>query len=788
MEANLESLRACTHCGNPIPRVSTSQFCCLGCDTVYHWIQDHELQKYYDLKGSSRPIRKPHVTSDTLDTYRYLDDPEFLKLYSWQTSEGRWMEFYVEGVHCTACVWLTEKITEIIDDVNYIRLNLGNSIATVRINKSGAFSSVALALQNMGYRPHPVKQGESAELQNQENRRFLVRIGVAGACAGNIMLLAVSLYSGVSGTLAELFHWMTFGLFLPVLFFCAIPFYKSTWYALKSKQISIDIPVVFGILLGAFVSTVNLFLGDDRVYFDSLSALVFLLLSTRYVLKRTQQFALDSSHLLQFLTPAGVHRWNALLQRYEEVSLNQVSVGDRIQVLPSESVPVDGIVLKGSSSLNCALLSGESEPQKVAPQEMIFAGTVNLGSPLEVQVTQSGSKTRIGRILESTETLLTKKAPITQFADRVSRYFVVAVMILSGIVFFWSIPGDWHEGLNRALAIVIVTCPCTFALITPLALSITLGKLARAGILVKGPDVLERLSQVKSVFLDKTGTLTFGTPQVTLWNVPKDLSSQIFAIESCSTHPVAKAIVNYLLPQITKPIPPVQEINETLGIGIRGLVEGDWIELKRADTSTEGTEISIYKNSIWVGRAVLMDQIRPDAKKAVELLKSLNLTPWILSGDHRTAVTQVAQLVGIDFKNCHFETSPEEKSRIIQDHSPTLMVGDGANDAMALARAFVSISVHGGVEISLRAADIYIRIPGVQPIFELILISRETLRVVRRNLAFSIFYNLIAGGFALMGKVNPLFAAILMPVSAFTVFLSSSIGTSALRKALKRLE
>ena len=782
----------CVHCGNPVPERSPSAFCCSGCETVYLWIQGHQLEKYYDLKNKVSSIRKPSPIADSPETFGYLDDPEFLELYSWRTPEGRWMEFYVEGVHCAACVWLTEKVSEIVDHVGFIRLNLGSSIATVRISDQGSFAAVAYELQKMGYRPHPVKQDEETDFQKRENRFFLIRLGVAGASAGNIMLMSVSLYGGMVGVMADRFRWTTFVLFLPVLLFSAVPFYKSAWSAIKAKEISIDIPVVFGILLGSLVSIVNLFVGDERVYFDSLSALVFLLLSTRYILKRTQQVALDSSRLLHFLAPSSVRKWNPDRNEYEQARIDQLSPGDRVQILPGECVPVDGLVLQGSSSLDCALLSGESQPEKAVSGDLVFAGTTNLDAPLEVKVTQSGSMTRVGRILSSMERLLTEKASITVFADRVSRYFVAAVAILAGLTFLWGFHGNWHEGLNRALAIAIVTCPCTFALITPLAFSMTLGKLARAGVLVKGPEVLEKLTRVTSVFLDKTGTLTFGAPQVVSWNVPEELSSPILALESYSTHPVAKALVKYLRPRVTGAspyaLPQITDVKETMGLGIRARIAGDWIELKRADeATTQGTEISILKNDIRVGTAVLADQLRPESKRAVGLLRSLGLKAWILSGDHKAPVTEAARSVGIESENSFFESSPEKKSEIIREHSNSLMVGDGANDAMALAQADVGVAVHSGVEISLRAADVYLRSPGVQPVYELVLIARETLHVVRRNFGFSIVYNLIAGGFALAGRIDPLFAAILMPLSALTVFLSSVSGTSKMRRAFREL-
>lgn len=795
-QTRVESRRSlqlsCIHCGNPIPPRLQGEFCCAGCERVYAWIQSHQLQKYYEIKHKTPNFRNSQPSADPSETYLFLDESETLDTYAQVTSHGRSMNFYLDGVHCAACVWLTEKVPDLVPDVRSVRLNLGSSIATVEITSSGKFSEVARAFEEMGYRSHPVHLGEQEALQKRENRLFLIRIAVAAACAGNIMLLAVSLYGGVTGEMAERFKWLSLGLYLPVFIFSASPFYRSAWGAIRSREISIDIPVVFGILLGSSVSFYNLVTGYDRVYFDSLSTLIFLLLSTRFVLKRTQQLAADSSRALHFLTPSRVKRWSDQSQTFETIRVDELKPGDRIRVLPSEAIPADGLILAGNSSLDCSLLTGESAPQTIGPQEQVFAGTTNLDSPLDIQITQAGTQTRVGRILISLETLMSRKAQITVFAHRVARYFVTAVTLLFVASFFKTTlfagsQGNWTEALNRALAISIVTCPCTFALITPLAFSLSLGRLARAGILVKSPETLEKLTQVRHVFFDKTGTLTFGSPQVIHWDVPEDLSPAILAIESQSIHPIAKGIVNYLKSRTPSPVLAPTDVIETRGLGIRGKIGADQVEIRKAERATQGTEVEVLKNNSLVGRILLNDQTRPEAQLMVSRLKSLGLTPAILSGDQKVAVDQIAKATGINPESCVSQASPEHKAEWIKSHPSALMIGDGANDALALAQADVGIAVRGGVEMSLKAADIYLRTPGILPVFEILMIAKETLKLVKRNLVLSLIYNIIAGYFAWTGKIDPLLAAVLMPVSALIVLLSTLIGTPQLRTSLKEL-
>lgn len=704
------------------------------------------------------------------------------------------MQFYLDGVHCAACVWLTEKVSDFVDGVDSVRLDLANSVATVRLTPEGSFGGVAQEFARLGYRPHPVKQDTLITLKKRDERIMLVQLAIAGACTGNIMLLAISLYSGLTGPLAEQFKWVSFALFLPVFFFSSIPFYRGAWGAIRTQQISIDIPIVLGILLGTAMSLTNLISGSDHVYFDSLAALVFLLLSSRYVLRRAQQNALNASNLIHFLTPS-IARKKTEEGSLEEISLNLLRTGDTVEVRAGECIPVDGIVQQGQSMLNCALLTGESQLQKIEPGQTVFAGTVNQQAPILVTVSESGSQTRLGRILHSMEENLNRRAPIVAFADRVSKSFVAAVLVLVGLVFFGGLYflGDWHETMNRALALAIVTCPCAFALATPLAMSSSIARCARTGILVKGGDVLEKLSQISSIYLDKTGTLTTGRFEVLKWVGDDSLRALTYALESRSNHPVAQAIVRYLeKPEI---LPEVENFVETLGTGVTGTIQGHHYRIGRLKSSIATcfssaspsaspveTQIGIYRDEVLVGEIVLGDRIRTDSQEALQALRSLKLELNILSGDSTSAVHFTAEKLGIPLSHAMAEKTPEEKSEIIAKNPKALMVGDGANDAVALASAYVGLAVHSGMEVSMRAADCYLFSPGVLPIHRLIFVSRETMKVIHRNFIFSLAYNVVGGIAAILGKVDPLFAAVLMPLSAFTVLISSMTGTVRLRK------
>lgn len=774
----------CAHCGSPVS--DGGRFCCSGCEAVHAILSARGLEGYYALKKAGRSVRPavPAVFSDASNTWSYLDDPGFRALYA--TGEtGRTMRFFLEGIHCVACVWLLEKLPEFVPGIESVTVDLGESLARVRISEEGSFAKAALEFERIGYHPHPVRSGEAEELQKRENRLALIRIGVAGACAGNIMLLALAIYGGAAGTLAERFNWVSLALFLPVLLFSAVPFYREAWAALRAGRLSIDVPVVVGILLGTATSLVNLLSGSNEVYFDSTSTLVFLLLSSRHVLKRAQQRALDSSKLLHFLAPSVARRVTG-----ETVPVDALSSGELIEVRVGEAVPIDGVVEKGSSTLNCALLTGESEPTRIGIGMPAFAGTVNVEAPIQVRVTATGYSTRLGRVLRDVEDSITRKAPIVDFTNRMAHWFVAAVLVLAAAAFVLGYFSDgWIPGLNRALAMVIITCPCVLALATPLALSLSIGKAARAGILIKGADVLERLSRVDTVVLDKTGTLTTGIFQFLEWQQPEadpSVASAVAALESRSNHPIARAIVKHLLAAGPRTLPEVTGFRERIGTGVEGKVGDSFYQISRDDSAVGGeTRVRVLRDGRPVAYAVLGDRLREDSPRAVTQLLKMGLRPRVLSGDRTAAVTGVAVRLGIPPENARGEASPEDKAEEISRIPNALMVGDGANDAAALARAYVGVAVHGGMEVSLRAADAYLSRPGVGPVAALIRIARETMRIMRRNLAFSLIYNIGAIAAALFGRIDPLFAAIAMPVSALIVFLSSIAGTKALRRALE---
>ncbi|MGV3526203.1 MAG: heavy metal translocating P-type ATPase [Candidatus Sericytochromatia bacterium] len=777
----------CLHCQQPAP--DDASFCCNGCEMVYGLLNRCGLTDYYSLRerlGQIRPARPVTLHEDRFD---WLDDPA--KPCGEMLPEGgRRAGFYLEGVHCAACVWLIEQLPRFVPDVSQARLDLNASTVTLTLVPDGQFAAAADLLQRWGYPPHLLETPADAERHARRDQTLLLsRIGVAAFSAGNLMILAVALYAGVEGTLARYFEWLSLALVLPAVTFSAWPFYRQAWGQwVHSRQIGLDVPIALSLLLGSLGGVYQLAMGGQQLYFDSLAMLVFLLLLSRYTLMRTQRQVLGQPALLRFYTPETV----TLLSADGPLALpvERLQVGMCVEVAPGQRLPADGVVLSGESRVDQAVLTGEPFPLPVAPGDPLFCGTTNQQHPLQMRVTACAGGTRLGQILEQAQLQLDGKTRLVRLADRLARYFVAGVLLLSALLLV-IFAGDVPTGLNRVLALAIISCPCALGLATPLIVQLSLRRALHKGYCVRSPESLERLPGVRELVFDKTGTLTAGRFELLLSSGLEDpeVRQALLALESQSRHPVALALTRHLLAEGPVAVAPVKAFEILPTGGIQGWVKGQlWRvvpDSAHAALRAEGAELRLLIQTQGQTRATLVlgDALRPEAPAVMAELQAQGYTCWLLSGDQREACQRVGSAVGLPPEQVLSRQTPEDKARFLAAHPDAAMIGDGLNDILALSQARVGISVQGAAAENLAHADLYLAGQGVGQLPGLLRHARLTRRLLTTALGFSLLYNLLGISAAVAGAITPLTAAILMPLSALTVFSLALIGGQRLCKS-----
>ena len=788
----------CAHCGleatpGEARTVDGALYCCVGCETAASIIRQSGLGGFYAL-----PDRRTSRVEASGRSYAEFDHEAFQAAHVRLGTDGlAETSLYLEGVHCASCVWLVERVPMIVPGAVRAELDVTRGVARLAWDPTRtALSALAQALDQLGYRPHAFRGKRADDARRAEERAMLTRIGVAGAIAGNVMTIALALYSGFfSGMEREFetyFRWLSFVLVTPALFWPGRMFFASAWQAIRNGGLHMDVPIALALAVGYLQGAFNTWRNTGPIYFDAVGTLIFLLLVGRYLQHRAQRSAADSAALLGALSPATARVVDGNTVR--EVPTEAVLPGMLLDVRAGDTLAADGTVERGTSSLDLALLTGESRPVSITAGERVFAGTVNLSAPIRVRVEEAGAMSRLGRLLRDVEDGARTRPPVVLLADRMSGWFIASVLVLAvvTVAMWWN--RDHFTALDNAIALLVVTCPCALAMATPLSFTVAIGRAAKRGILIKGAHALETLTGKGMLFIDKTGTLTEGRMVLESFEGDATVKPLVLALEQHSRHPVAMAFASAWSGAA---VPEASVVRETLGGGLRGVVNGhdvvvgrpEWVrgqvsresQAVREATTLEArlTPVLIAVNVEIVARVGFGDPLRPEAKDAVRELQRRGWTVSLLSGDAPEVVHSVAHTLGVDAAHAEGAASPERKRAVVEAAralGTVVMVGDGVNDAAAISAATVGIAVRGGAEASMAAADVYLARGGVGSLRELVDGALRTTNIIHRNMLIALGYNLIGVTLAMMGAIDPLFAAILMPLSSVTVVVGAWQG------------
>ncbi len=791
----------CTHCGLPTGGHDDANgpvFCCSACATAFALINAHGLGAYHRFSERRGTAVQPSGRG-----FSDFDHEAFQQRYVTIDGDGQaHVELALEGVHCASCVWLIERVPLLVTGVARAELDVRQNRASVTWDPSAAaLSEIARTLDALGYTPHPYRGGERAAMRRRDDRAMLIRIGVAGAIATNAMLAALAIYAGELNTMdagsLTLFRWLSFGLTIPTLVWPGRVFFTSAWAALRARTVHMDVPIAFALGAATTRGAINTITGTGPIYFGGVCLLVFLLLVGRFLQARGQRAATDATEQLFALTPATA-RVVATDGAQRDVPADSLAIGATIAVHAGETIPADGEVTGGESRINRAVLTGESDDVRVVTGDAVYAGTLNRSGALQIRVTASGEDSRLARILAQVDEGARRRAPVVLLADRLASRLVLVVLSLAAATFFLWLRRDVAAAWDNTIALLIATCPCALALATPLAMSAAVGRAARAGIFVKGGDALESLSRPGWLVLDKTGTLTVGETTLVRWSGDDAIRPLILALEETSTHPIA---AGFRRAWAGVPSATATRVSHTIGGGVTGVVDGRNISLgsprflalqlpqamtQESTTDDAYTPVLIAIDGNVVGRAAFGDAVRPDAAASLATLRARGWKTILLSGDADAVCRRVGASLGFAPDEIIGEASPEEKAEKVRElvtlagggKAPpcVAMVGDGVNDAAAIAAATVGIGVHGGAEASLATADVAMTRDGLGALVALDQGARRSMAVIRRNIIWAFAYNTVGVGLAVTGHVTPLVAAILMPASSLTVVLASWFG------------
>ncbi|MEZ5977941.1 MAG: heavy metal translocating P-type ATPase [Planctomycetota bacterium] len=803
---------ACAHCGLPVPAdlvdpAGGESFCCNGCRTVYATLRDLGLDGYYGVRDALRGRSEVEPARTSGNDYAVFDRESFTASNVAPLPGGlAQVEFLLEGVHCPACVWLVERLPRAQDGVVEARLRLSDAVARVIYDPTRAKpSDVARSLDRIGYPPHPVSGTERREVDRRADRARLVRLGVAGACAGNVMLLAFALYAGrengMEHAYQQFFRWTSLVIAAISFLWPGREFFRGALAALRTRTGNLDVPISLALLAGGVAGTINTVRGSGEIYFDSLSVLVFLLLVGRYVQQRQQRYARDAVDLTRSLVPIScrVRRGDASV----EVAVSELEPGDLVEVASGGLVPADGEVVEGEALVDQALLTGESEPVRVTVGDTVHAGTRSDGAPLLVRATAVGPNSRVGRLMEIVERGLAEKPPILRLTDRIAGWFVLVLSILATGTFavWWSAAG-LGPAVEHTVALLIVACPCALGLATPLTLAVAVGRAARRGLLVK--DAAARAARARCRGRARqdghTDERATGTAE---WVGTRARSSSSPRSSRDRTTPRKALCAVSTRRRATSPRSRRSTTEASRVASARGASPSVHRATSRSADRRGGPVSKAERGARGGGQhrrrgrggraapvvavAALLDRPRADAASSIEGLRRAGFATEILSGDAAGPVRRVASLLGFAEDDARGGVDPEGKLQRVRTlrarGESIVMVGDGVNDAAALAAADVGIAVHGGAETSLAAADVFASKPGLEPLLDLVALARRTLLTIRLNLGLSLGYNLVVGLLAMTGHVDALVAAIVMPISSATVL---TVALGSLSRPLRR--
>ena len=758
-------------------------FCCNGCQGVFHLLGDEGFDSFYDKAGNTTltPPTGQYEDSTNFNAAAFYD--KYVKVNSDGFSE---VSLIIEGIHCSACVWLNEKALHKMDGVIEANINFTNNKASiVWADEVVKLSGIIDMIRAIGYNAFPYDASTQEAHANAKRKEYYLRMAVAIFSSMNIMWIAVAQYagyfSGITQDIKTILNIAEGVLATPVLFYSGWIFFRGAYYGIKNRVVNMDILVATGAILTYIYSIYITIVEQGEAYFDSVSMIITFVLIGKFLEVLSKKNAADALDIMSKHIPSEVN-----IIRDEKIiscKLGDVVVGDVVVVSSGEKVLLDGKIVKGRGSFDESNLTGESEPIYKEVEDIVISGTISIDADIHFKATKDFEHSTLSSLVALLESAINKKPKIEQVANKLSEYFSSVILALSFVTFlvWWFWPHSFEISFMVGISVIVIACPCALALATPVATLVGLSLGARRGILFKEAAQLETMAKVDILVLDKTGTITVGKPEVVNEKKYKEFDKSIlYSLVKSSNHPVAcgieehlrdDGIDEYILDEYTQ-VPACGIMAKYKGINVLGgnlkLINDNG--LKHSYESNKTLFYFAFDNEV-VALFELGDKIKDNAKNLVTNLNKKSIDVIMLTGDNKNSAKRVADEVGI--KEYLSEQSPEEKSEYISklhnEGKTVVMVGDGVNDILALAHADIGIVMGSGSDIAVDIGDVVLLDDSLSSLEDAFKISRTTYGLIKQNLGISLVYNAITIPLAMAGFVIPLVAAISMSVSSLLV-------------------
>jgi Cu+-exporting ATPase len=790
------SKNTCFHCGLDADTskimFDNKPFCCNGCKTVYEIFSTNDLGCYYDLQNAPGATPK-----DIEGKYNFLDNPKIVdQLLEFNDDDTQIITLYIPHVHCSSCIWILENLNKLNSAIHSSTVNFGKKTVRVSYNfKDVSLKEVVVLLSSIGYEPY-ISLDDYSVGKKHVDRSLIYKLGVAGFAFGNVMFLSFPEYFQVGEFWLEqfkpLFRWLMFAFSVPVIFYSAKDYFISAYKGLRSKILNIDVPIALGASVLFIRSTWEIMFDLGTGFFDSLTGLIFFLLLGKFFQQKTYTF-LSFERDYKSYFPIGITKITSE-EKEESIQVYDIKKGDRLLIRNEELIPVDCILIKGNARIDYSFVTGESKSVSKQSGDKLFAGGKQLNGSIEVDVLNSIEQSYLTQLWSNDVFKKNKELSFTNITNSISKRFTISVLLIAFVATSYWLIIDSSKALNVFTSVLIIACPCAIALSAPFTFGNMLRILGKKKFYLKNASVIEQLAKINTIIFDKTGTITANKETTINYDGLELTVAEESLLKSTlrgSNHPLSRSLYNLLNEH---DILTLDAYQEHLGKGIEAKYQNHNIKVGSAsfvglstDNAALNTAVHVSTNNQYKGKFTFYNKYRKGLSKLFNKLKE-DYDLVILSGDNAGEKDNLTKLLPTKTKLL-FNQKPEDKLEYIKYHqsegAKVLMIGDGLNDAGALAQSDVGVAISENVNVFSPACDAILDASKLNELYKYIQASKGAINIIKWSFILSFIYNIVGLYFAVTGQLTPVVAAILMPLSSISIVAFTTICTTLLGRKLK---